>query len=136
VILADTSAWVEYDRATGSAVDRRLAALIADERPLAVTEPVVMEVLAGARDDRREADLRRLLMRFDLLRFDAVADFDAAARIYRRCRKVGVTPRGMIDCMIMAVAWRSSATVLASDADVDRVARVIGVELDEASLRT
>lgn len=136
MILADTSAWVEYDRATGSAVDRRLAALIADERPLAVTEPVVMEVLAGARDDRREADLRRLLMRFDLLRFDAVADFDAAARIYRRCRKVGVTPRGMIDCMILAVAWRSSATVLASDADVDRVARVIGVELDEASLRT
>ena len=136
MILADTSAWVEYDRATGSAVDRRLASLIADEGPLAVTEPVVMEVLAGARDDRREADLRRLLMRFDLLRFDAAADFDAAARIYRRCRGAGITPRGMIDCMISAVAWRSSATVLASDADLDRVARVIGVELDEASRRT
>lgn len=135
MILADTSAWVEYDRATGSTVDRRLAALIADEGPLAVTEPVVMEVLAGARDDRSEADLRRLLMRFDLLRFDAAADFDAAARIYRRCRRLGVTPRGMIDCIITAVAWRSSATVLAADADFDRVARVIGVELDEASLR-
>ena len=135
MILADTSAWVEYDRATGSTVDRRLAALIADEGPLAVTEPVVMEVLAGARDDRSEADLRRLLMRFDLLRFDSAADFDAAARIYRRCRRLGVTPRGMIDCMITAVAWRSSATVLAADADFGRVARVIGVELDEASLR-
>jgi predicted nucleic acid-binding protein len=84
MILADTSAWVEYDRATGSAVDRRLMTLIAADGPLAVTEPVVMEVLAGARDDRREADLRRLLLRF-----------------------------------------RS-----------DRVARVIGIDLDEASLRT
>jgi predicted nucleic acid-binding protein len=135
VILADTSAWVEYDRATGSDVDRRLAALIGGDGPLAITEPVVMEVLAGARDDRRESDLRRLLLRFYLLRFDVAADFDAAVRIYRRCRSIGVTPRGMIDCMIAAVAWRSGATLLAWDADLDRVARVVGVDLDEASLR-
>jgi len=136
VILADTSAWVEYDRATGSAVDQRVTALITTDGPLAVTEPVVMEVLAGARSDQREADLRRLLLRFDLLGFDAAADFDAATRIYRRCRSAGVTPRGMIDCMILAVAWRRDAAVLARDADVARVAQVIGVELDEASLRT
>jgi len=135
VILADTSAWVEYDRATGSSVDQRMTALIATDGPLAVTEPVAMEVLAGARSDRREADLRRLLLRFCLLRFDATADFDAATRIYRRCRTAGVTPRGMIDCMIAAVAWRRGVAVLAYDADLDRVARVIGVDLDQASLR-
>jgi len=39
VILADTSAWVEYDRATGSPVDRRLTELISTDGPLAVTEP-------------------------------------------------------------------------------------------------
>lgn len=135
MILADTSAWVEYDRATGSAVDQRLTALIATEGALAVTEPVVMEVVAGARDDKREADLHRLLLRFDLLHFDAATDFDAAARIYRRCRRAGITPRGMVDCMIAAVAWRKGATLLARDADIGRVARVVGIELDEASLR-
>jgi predicted nucleic acid-binding protein len=134
VILVDTSAWVEYDRATGSAVDRRLAELIEASGPVAVTEPVVMEVLAGARDDRREAELRRLLLRFELLRFDAAADFDGAVRIYRRCRAAGVTPRGMVDCMIAAVAWRRQAALLANDADLDRVARVIGLAIDEASL--
>src|SRR5215216_2711734 len=104
MILADTSAWVEYDRATGSAVHQRMLQLIAEEGPLSVTEPVVMEVLAGARSDQRELDLRHLLLRFRLLRFDAAADFHAAARIYRRCRAVGFTPRGMVDCMIAAVA--------------------------------
>jgi predicted nucleic acid-binding protein len=94
-----------------------------------------MEVLAGARDDRRERDLRRLLERFDLLAFDAVVDFDGAARIYRRCRAVGVTPRGMLDCMIAAVALRRGVALLAHDADLDRVASVIEIELDEASLR-
>ena len=49
MILADTSAWVEYDRATGSATDLRLSELIAADGPVAVTEPVIMEVVAGAR---------------------------------------------------------------------------------------
>lgn len=135
MILADSSAWVEFDRATGSAVDQRMTALIGNDGPLAVTEPVLMEVLAGARTDRREAQLRRLLMRCTLLRFDAVADFDAAARIYRRCRSVGVTPRGMVDCMIAAVAWRHRAAILADDIDLVRVAAVMGIVLDEASPR-
>jgi len=56
-------------------------------------------------------------------------------RIYRRCRRAGVTPRGLIDCMIAAVAWRRRATVLAHDADLHRLASVIGFELDSASLR-
>jgi predicted nucleic acid-binding protein len=133
VILADTSAWVEYDRATGSAVDLRLSELIAVEGPIAVTEPVIMEVLAGARSDAREADLNRLLLRFHLHHFDAVADFDGAVRIYRRCRQAGITPRGLVDCMIAAVASRHQATLLACDADLDRVARVMGIETDAAS---
>ncbi|MGH9119861.1 MAG: type II toxin-antitoxin system VapC family toxin [Acidimicrobiales bacterium] len=133
MILVDTSAWVEYDRASGSPVDRRLTHLISRDLRVAVTEPVVMEVTAGARSDEREQALRRLLLRFHLLRFDAAVDFDAAARIYRRCRRAGVTPRGMIDCMIASVAHRHQAALLASDADLSRVASIIGIELDEAS---
>jgi predicted nucleic acid-binding protein len=135
VILVDSSVWVEYDRATGSPADVRLRGLIGSGGPVAVTEPVTMEVLAGARDERREADLRRLLLRFELLGFDAVSDFDGAVAIYRRCRAAGVTPWGMIDCMIAAVAWRTGARLLSHDVDMDRVAGVIEIELDEASLR-
>lgn len=86
MILADTSAWIEYDRASGSPADRRLADLITADGPLAVTEPVIMEVLTGARTDARENDLRRLLLRFELHPVDPAPDFEAAARTYRRCR--------------------------------------------------
>ena len=135
MILADTSAWIEYDRATGSAVDDRLTELISDGGPLAVTEPIIMEVLAGARSDAQEDELRRLLLRFELQHFEATSDFDAAVLIYRRCRRAGVKPGGLIDCMIAAVAWRRNATLLAHDADLDRVAKVVGIERDKASLR-
>ena len=134
MILADTSAWVEYDRATGSPVDERVSELIADDGPLATTEPVMMEVMAGARTDGRKEDLRRLLLRFHLLPLDAAADFEAAARIYRLCRRAGVTPRGLIDCMIASVARRNHATLLAHDADLTRVGRVVGIAMDPASL--
>jgi predicted nucleic acid-binding protein len=79
--------------------------------------------------------LRRLLLRARLLPFEAATDFDAATRIYRRCRSSGITPRGMIDCMIAAVVWPRGATLLSYDLDLDRVAQVIGIELDDASLR-
>ena len=133
--MADTSAWVEYDRATGSSVDERMAALIATAGPLAVTQPVSMEVVAGARNQRRQEELTSLLQSFALRRFDADVDFSAATRIYLRCRRAGVTPRGLLDCMIAAVASRHGDSILAFDVDLDRVCRVIGVPLDPASLR-
>lgn len=135
MILADSSAWIEYDRATGSAADRRLTRLIETDGPVAVTEPVTMEVLAGARDDRRERDLRRLLARFELLAFDPVADFHGAVRVYRLCRSRGVTPRGLVDCLIATVATRTDAVLLAHDVDLARITEVVDLELDEASLR-
>jgi len=135
VILADSSAWIEYDRGTGSAVDRRLIELVATDGELAVTEPVLMEVLVGARTDQRESHLRRTLGRHRLLPLDPTTDFDAAVRIYRRCRAAAIMPRGILDCVIAAVAWRSGATLLAHDIGIARVAAVVGLDLDDASVR-
>jgi predicted nucleic acid-binding protein len=100
-----------------------------------VTQPIVMEIVAGARDERRQSDLTRLFERFQMRRFDSDVDFTAAARIYRQCRSVGITPRGLIDCMLVAVAWRHADAILCCDVDLDRVCGVIGVPLDPASLR-
>jgi len=129
VILADTSAWVEYDRATGSAVDQRLTALIAGGGPLAVTEPVLMEVLAGARDEDHRRRLRRVLKSISWIETDAHADFEAAARIYASCRVAGITPRGLMDCLIAAIAIRTNAAMLAADRDFAAIATVMPLRI-------
>jgi predicted nucleic acid-binding protein len=131
--LADTSAWIEFDRATGSSIDQRITELIRSDGPLAVTEPVIMEIVAGARSEKYEASLRRLMLRFDLLTFDAAIDFEGAARLYRKCRLVGVTPRAMVDCMIASVASRHGARLLTSDSDLIKIAKVAQIEVDDAS---
>jgi hypothetical protein len=135
MILADSSAWIEFDRATESPVDLRLTDLMSRDGELAVTEPVIAEVAIGARTDEREVALRRMLGRCELLSFDTVADFEGAVSIYRRCRQAGVSPRGLLDCMIAAVALRHRAPVLAHDVDLARIAQVVPLDLDEASLR-
>lgn len=130
MIIVDTSAWVEFDRATGSDADAHLTELIAaGDAPLACTEPVLMEVLAGARDDRRHLDLRRLLTSFRWIPVDPIADFEGAARVYRSCRAAGITPRGLIDCMIVSVALRSGSELLCADADFARIATVVPLQL-------
>lgn len=130
MILPDTSAWIEFDRATESDIDLRLNDLIAAGGPVATTEPVVAEVLMGARTDAREYGLRALLARFEPLPFDTTLDFNGAVAIYRRCRQIGVTPRGLVDCMVASVALRHRASLLAHDADVLRIAEVVGIPID------
>jgi predicted nucleic acid-binding protein len=89
-----------------------------------------MEVLAGARDESATSTLRALLLRCRLLRFDPVVDFEAAAKIYRTCRRAGVTPRGMVDCMIANVSLRHAASVLTTDRDFRAMAAVIGLDVE------
>jgi predicted nucleic acid-binding protein len=133
VILVDSSAWIEFDRATESSVDLRLTGLIEEGGHVVVTEPVIMEVASGARTDAREQQLRKMLAGFELLQFDVVADFEGATKIYRSCRQAGITPRGMIDCMIASVAWRHGASLLAQDVDMAQMAKVIGIQMDPGS---
>lgn len=123
MILADTSAWVEYLRATGSPVHLRLRKLIADEGDLVTTEVVMMELLAGETTPEGVARLRRLLGRFDLLAVEGLADYEAAAELHRRCRAGGETVRNLTDCLIAAVAVRHGAALLHRDQDFDVIAR-------------
>jgi predicted nucleic acid-binding protein len=123
VILADTSAWVEYLRATGSPVHLRLRKLIADEGDLVTTEVVMMELLAGETTPEGVTRLRRLLGRFDLMAVEGLADYEAAAELHRRCRAGGETVRNLTDCLIAAVAVRHGAALLHRDQDFDVIAR-------------
>ena len=121
MILADTSAWVEYLRGTGSAAHTRMRTALTDAE-IAVCDAVRMELLAGARRERHLRDLHRLLARAVTLE-TLPSDYDDAASIYRSCRRHGETPRSLIDCLIAAIAIRAGAAVLHADRDFGVIAR-------------
>ncbi len=82
----------------------------------------MLEVLAGARDERQARDLRRLLYRCTLLRLEEPSDHEAAAALYRACRRGGRTIRRLPDCLIAAVAIRSGSELLHQDSDFEAIA--------------
>lgn len=123
MILVDTSAWVEFLRATGSPVHLRLRHELKTGAKLACTEIVAMEVLAGAGGAKDRDRLRRLVYGLEFLAVDGLADYERAAELYGRCRMAGETPRKLGDCVIAAVAIRTDATVLSCDSDFLVLAR-------------
>jgi predicted nucleic acid-binding protein len=123
VILVDSSAWVEFLRATGSPAHLQLRAALQGDVELACTDVILMEILAGARDDADRDRLRRLLYGQEFLAVDGPADYEQAAEVYRLCRSGGETPRKLSDCLIAAVAIRNEVELLCQDADFEAIAR-------------
>ena len=130
MILIDTSGWVEFLRDTVSPVCQRVDVLL--DEGFAVCEPVRMEVLAGARDERHLNDLRRLLARGTLIT-TVSTDYEEGAALYRVCRRNGETVRKMIDCLIASIAIRSGTALLHADTDFDVLARHTPLEIERVS---
>lgn len=127
--LVDSSAWIEFFRRTESPADRSLDRLIRASGELATTEPILMELLAGAMSRAQRSQVRRALSGCRMLRIYGPADWDDAAAIYLACRQAGGTPRQLIDCLIAAVAMRAGVPVLAQDRDYELIARHTDLEL-------
>jgi len=47
MVLLDTSAWIEYLRRTGSGVNDTVREMLAEGKPMATTDVVILELLSG-----------------------------------------------------------------------------------------
>ena len=129
MLLIDTSAWIEYFRATGSPAAVEVRRLLTEQlNRVMMCEPIAMEILSGALDEDRYTRLEQLVNALPSLRIDQAVDFRTAAAIYRSARRGGRTVRNITDCLISAVAIRHGATVIHRDADYDVIAAITTLE--------
>ena len=118
MLLVDSSIWIEIARGGRGGLRSGLAAA---GEPLAVTEPIVGEVLAGAYDpDAVESRLAAINLRS----VDPGRDYRDAAMLYRSCLRRGTTIRSLTDCLIAAVALRYGDRVAHRDVDFERIREV------------
>jgi predicted nucleic acid-binding protein len=117
-VIVDSSAWIEYLRATGSRAHQALRTAIDRREPLAVPPLVRQEVLQGARSQRDFMRLSALLDQFRRLDVPDAHHLAAhAAWLYARCRWQGITPRSPNDCLIACHAVLADLPLLAADRD-------------------
>ena len=128
-MIVDTSAWIEYLRATGSTTHLALRSSVQAGNPIATPAAVVTELLAGGRSEHEVASLLQLLARFEILIPDSLREYQSAARIHRVCRRAGFTIRSTVDCMVAAAALADRRPLLARNRDFAVIARHTELEL-------
>jgi predicted nucleic acid-binding protein len=124
VIVVDTTVWIDFFNGAGTPEDHHLQQLITAGGSLALTDLIFCEILQGIRQDAVLERTRRLLLWYPILRMRRLTTFEHAARLYRTCRKQGLTVRKTIDCLIAALCIEEDVELFHKDADFEAIARV------------
>ena len=124
MLLVDSSVWIDWLR--GADTDAvRFIQQRENHEELAITQMIYLEVLQGVSSDRQFAATQRVLGAQTLLQPQgALATFEAAAHLYRRARKQGLTIRKSSDCLIAAMALEQGALLVHNDRDFLALAQV------------
>lgn len=90
---------------------------------IAVTQPVLFEVMAGAPAVAIHR-IERVFGSFVVLDVDPSIDFHQALDLYRAVRRTGRTVRSSLGCLVASVAIRRGAQVVHRDVDFELLAAV------------
>lgn len=121
MFLVDTSAWIEFFR-KGSRLELGSTVEL-DE--IVTCLPVIQEVLQGFQDEHAFRIALGSMRGFPVVESPLRAElFDEAVNLYRSARRLGLTVRSGVDCIIAACAIRHELTVLHHDRDFDHLAKV------------
>ena len=128
MIIVDTTVWVDYLAGAGTPQTDWLDAAMGRQR-LGLTDLVLCEVLQGVRGDRRFAEVRRELLKYEIFTTGGTELAIAAARNYRTLRTKGYTVRRTIDCLIATFCLANGHTLLHGDRDYDPFEQALGLHV-------
>jgi predicted nucleic acid-binding protein len=121
VVLVDTSVWRELFRKPAKV---RLDDIV-DFDDIVTCLPVIEEVLQGFDSEPAYVRARESMRAFPIVESPLGEDvFLQAADLYRSGRRMGLTIRSSVDCVIAACAIRHQLEVLHRDRDFDVIAKI------------
>jgi predicted nucleic acid-binding protein len=123
-ILVDTSIWINFFNDISSEAVKSLEVLIESEEDVGISDIILTEILQGFRDEKDYTSALYHLLSFPLYTLKGIESYIKAAKIYRVCRKNGITIRKTIDCLIAQTAIDNGLILLHEDADFDRIAGI------------
>jgi predicted nucleic acid-binding protein len=132
VIVVDTTVWIDFLAARGTAFDRHLGELLDADAPIALVDIVYCEILQGIRDEEAYRRIRLSLLAHPILRPRGLETFEAAANLYRTGRGRGLTIRRSVDCLIAATCLENGAEIYHNDRDFDALARISALMIHRA----
>lgn len=130
MIIIDSSVWINHDRAIDTPASLALLELLGMRAsPVATTDPVYMELLAGTTNEFSRRRVKSMLFPLAWIPIRPEADFEGASMVFAKCRANGLTVSSMVDCMIANIAIRTESSVLTDDGDFAKIAEVTPLRL-------
>jgi predicted nucleic acid-binding protein len=122
MVLVDTTVWIDFFADRSEPHVTALTELIENEDDLCLCGIILAEVLQGIRSDEEYIKTKDYFGDLILLPMEK-STFVQAAEIYRSLRKLGITIRKPVDCMIASVAIDHDIRLLHNDRDFDYIAK-------------
>lgn len=125
MIVVDTSVLVNFLKGNRTASAERLTRIEIDNTPYFIPAICCQELLQGAKDEN-EWDLLFIHLSSQRLLYprDPWDTHVGAARIYFDCRRIGITIRSTIDCLIAQMALDCEGSLLHDDEDFEMIKQV------------
>ncbi len=129
MILIDASAFIEFLNRTGSREDILIEQLILNNEDIVLADITLIEILQGIKTDREYREVKASLLTFPILSLKSPDSYIAAAELFRKCRKRGLTIRSTIDLLIAQISLEHGATLLHNDRDFEAIAQVCDIRI-------
>jgi predicted nucleic acid-binding protein len=125
----DATVWSHFLRGSETPEDHHLQQLIFEDRPIALTDLLYCEILQGIREDTHYERTRNILLHYPILRMETLETVDQGAKIYRACRRRGLTIRKTIDCLIASVCIENDFELFHNDSDFNLIAKATSLQI-------
>jgi hypothetical protein len=128
MILIDSSTWIDYFNGEVNPKTDMLDRILGKELIL-VGDIILMEVLQGFRKDEDFETARRALSSFTQVEMLNSGLAIQSARNFRTLRKMGITVRKTIDCLIATYCIETGTSLLHSDNDFNPFEVYLGLKV-------
>ena len=126
MIVVDSSVWIDFINGRSAPHVRRLHEVLGANE-IIVGNLMLCEVLQGLAGERAAKEVEALLRRCDIVSMGGDAIAVAAARNFRRLRRLGITIRTTIDLLIGTWCIEQRTPLLHNDNDFRPMARHLGL---------
>lgn len=128
MILADTSAWIDYGKGV-SAPHTDLLDFELSRNRIITGDLIMAEFLQGFRQEREYLQARQLMESLEYRDLVGKHIAEAAAQNYRLLRKKGITIRKTIDVLIATYCIENEIELIHNDRDFDGLEEKLGLRV-------
>lgn len=131
MIVADTSAWIDYFRGV-VAPHTDLLDLELSRNRIVTGDLIIAELLQGFREERDYQEAKRIMDSLEYHDFVGKEIALAAAQNYRTLRRNGITVRKTIDVLIATFCIHHDFELIHNDRDFDGMERALGLRVRQS----